>query len=287
MAEQLHVVDRFVLAEALGSERLLADHDRRVELLENLLLCRDLRSGAAVLDEPDGVGVSGNDVDLREVVGSCLLETQGRVLAAVDLLAVLVPTETLDELVEGEIEGCVLVTGLRLGADDRAWTEERDLHFALVEQVSRPVRALGQLDFRRLRLAIEKRDLCERLLCGVLAKAVRDLGVATGDRDFHVTLLSFCTRPKCHCLVMLCRNRRPQFTPRCLRFRRHALPSARVELYPASYGFLRTASAITTHPTTTAPPASRARTASRRVAPLVTTSSTRTTRLPASPRSAR
>ena len=134
----------------------------------------------------DDTSVSRNDIQLGEVLGARF----GQARTAVTVLAlVLSAPHPLYQLVKSDIERSELVAALSFGTDRRERPEERNLNFALVEHVARAVSALLDTNLDTLGSLRELLHLCSHLFLGVGAETLRNLDIAAGDGDFHLTLL--------------------------------------------------------------------------------------------------
>ncbi len=181
MADELHVLEGLVDRHGLRGEDLGADdHGAVVVLVDGLVDGRH----ALPVDPLDELGVGGVEVDLREAVGRGLLQGDGSVVAAMDLLLVLGAAQPFEHAPEGEVEGRELVGGAALGADDGAGPHERDLHAVVACGPAGLLAVPRDLDVERDGLLGELDDLVG-LLGGVHAESVGDLRVAAGDVDVH------------------------------------------------------------------------------------------------------
>ena len=93
------------------------------------------------------------------------------------------PSESFDELRPGEVEGGVLVTGHRLGADHRTLRHDGELDPLTRLRLPR-VLVVSDVDLDTLRPRCELLDLGD-LVFDVRAKAVGDGQLASGDNNVH------------------------------------------------------------------------------------------------------
>jgi hypothetical protein len=105
-------------------------------------------------------------------------------LPAMHLLAILGLAYPLDEFGHCEVEGHVLVGAVRLGPHERPWSDQGEFDPVIAGGPPGLVMAC-HLDFEGDRLRCKMGDFVCLFRC-ILAEAIRNANIASGDGNFHV-----------------------------------------------------------------------------------------------------